>query len=73
MTLQEEINIKEKQYKDSVLFRKLFVYVKKDLFKFILSILLDTVAVIVFAFEPRITVMIVGLATDGQFNDSMLF
>ncbi len=73
MTLQEEINIKEKQYKDSVLFRKLFVYVKKDLFKFILSILLDTVAVIVFSFEPRITGMIVGLATDGQFNDILLY
>ncbi|HBD06480.1 MAG TPA: ABC transporter ATP-binding protein [Firmicutes bacterium] len=72
MTLEEQISIKEKTYKDSILFKKLFRFFVPEIWRFIFAILLDTLTVVIFSFEPRITGNIVSYVSSGQFDKILL-
>lgn len=73
MTLEEQISVKEKQYKDSYLFKRLFKFFKKQLVPFFFAILFDTITVVIFSFEPRLSGKIVGFVASGDFNSILTY
>ena len=44
MTLEEQLNSKEKMYKDSYLFKRLYSYLKPELAIFIFGLFIDLLA-----------------------------
>lgn len=54
MNLEEQLNSKQRNYKDTVLLKRLFDYARPYWLRFFGGILLDCLVVVIFTLEPRI-------------------
>lgn len=65
MNLEEQLNSKQRNYKDSVLLGRLFKYVRPYLLRFLFGIAIDALVVVIFSLEPRIIAQAVKYINEG--------
>ena len=72
MTLEEQLNSKEKMYKDSYLFKRLYSYLKPELAISIFGLFIDILAIAIYSFEPRIMGLGITFITEGKITELVI-
>ena len=72
MTLEEQLNSKEKMYKDFYLFKRLYSYLKPELAIFIFGLFIDILAIAIYSFEPRIMGLGITFITEGKITELVI-